>query len=137
MKRTQIGWVFLVVVPLILILVTFQNPDAKAWIIISAAAIVVLLLFYKLTIEVTDSYVKYSFGIGWIRGKYRLQDIVHCKPVTYTPMGWGIRWRPGVILFNVAGYKAIELKIKNKVRKVWIGTNCPQEIVAYIQKQIK
>ena len=60
-----------------------------------------------------------------------------CKPISYISLGWGIRLRPGVILFNVSGNKAIELEIKNKKRKIWIGTNCPEEIADFINSKRK
>ncbi len=90
-------------------------------------------MFYKLTILVTDDAVQFSLGIGIIKGKYNLSVINNCKPLSYIPFGWGIRLRPGVILFNVSGNKAIELEIKNKNRKIWIGTNKPEEISQYIK----
>lgn len=132
MKRTQFGWVFFGVIILIFGFVIYQNRNLNTLLILSALAIVLLLLFYKLTISITDQYVKFSMGIGIIKGKYKLSDINYCKPLSYIPFGWGIRLRPGVILFNVSGNKAIELEIKNKNRKIWIGTNEPEEISQYI-----
>lgn len=132
MKRTQFGWVFLGVIIFISGFIIYQNQELHTILILSALAAVLLLLFYKLTISITDEYVKFSLGIGIIHGKYKLSDIRNCKPLTYIPFGWGIRLRPGVILFNVSGNKAIELEIKNKSRKVWIGTNRPEEISQYI-----
>lgn len=132
MKRTQFGWVFLGVIVIIFGFIIYQNQEFKTILTLSALAIVLLLLFYKLTISVTDENVKFSLGVGIIKGKYKLSDINYCKPLSYIPFGWGIRLRPGVILFNVYGNKAIELEIKNKNRKVWIGTNKPEEISQYI-----
>ena len=117
MKRTQFGWVFFGVIFLIFGFVIYQNRNLNTLLILSALAIVLLLLFYKLTISITDQYVKFSMGIGIIKGKYKLSEINYCKPLSYIPFGWGIRLRPGVILFNVSGNKAIELEINNKNRK--------------------
>lgn len=132
MKKTQFGWIFLGVIILIFGFIIYQNRNLNTLLILSALAIVLLLLFYKLTISITDQDVKFSMGIGIIKGKYKLSDINYCKPLSYITFGWGIRLRPGVILFNVSGNKAIELEIKNKNRKIWIGTNKPEEISQYI-----
>lgn len=135
MKRTQFGWVFFLVIILIFGLVIYQNQEFKTILPLSMLSLVLLLLFYKLTISITDEEVKFSLGIGLIKGKYKLSDINYCKPLSYIPFGWGIRLRPGVILFNVSGNKAIELEIKNKNRKVWIGTNNPKEISQYVNSK--
>ena len=137
MERTQFGWIFFIVIVIIAGVVIYQNQNLQATIILLMICVILLLLFYKLTITVSEEYVKFSFGIGLIKGKYNLKDIARCQPIHYIPLGWGIRLRPGVILFNVSGNKAIELEIKNKNRKVWIGTNVPQEIADYINLLIR
>ncbi len=101
-----------------------------------AFLLIVLLLFYNLTITVDDHFVRFSFGIGIIRGKFALSEIEICRPKTYIALGWGIRLRPGVIIYNVSGNKAIELKIKGKKRYVWIGTNSPEELCGYIHQRM-
>ena len=132
MKKTQFGWIFLGVIILFFGFIIYQNRNVNTLLILSALAIVLLLLFYKLTISITDQDVKFSMGIGIIKGKYKFSDINYCKPLSNIPFGWGIRLRPGVILFIVSGNKAIELEIKDKNRKIWIGTNKPEEISQYI-----
>jgi len=136
MKKTQTGWVFFVVVAIIIGVVSFQSPDLSATIILYGVSILLLMLFYKLTITITDEFISFSFGIGLIQRKYRLEDVQSCKSKKYFPFGWGIRWRPGVIIYNVSGNKAIELSLKNKKRKVWIGTDDPEELADYINKKL-
>lgn len=133
MKKTQIGWPFILILSIIFVFVIYQNS-------ISATPapffiLIILLLFNSLTIRVTDKYVKFSFGIGLINGKYKLEDIEYCKPINYSALGWGIRLKQSAILYNVSGTKAIELSIKGKYRKVWIGTDDPDEIAEYINSK--
>ncbi len=134
MKKTQYGWVFLGIILPVSGIVIYQNQTLNTIIGVAAVAVLLLLLFYKLTISVTNEYVKFSMGIGIINGNYKLCDIKQCKSLSYIPFGWGIRLRPGAVLFNVSGNKAIELEIKGKARKVWIGINTPEEIVGYINE---
>lgn len=134
MKRTQFGWIFLGVIILVFGFIFYINQTLNTVLVLSALSLILFLLFYKLTIYVTDEYVKFSLGVGLIKGKYKLRDINYCKPLSYVPFGWGIRLRPGVILFNVSGSKAIELDIQNKNRKIWIGTDKPEKISKYINK---
>ncbi len=135
MKKTQLGSVFIVIILSVAVLVLYNDPDFRSNILTMAILAILLLMFYKLTIEVTDEVIKFSFGIGVIKGSYKLSEVKNCKSLKYTPLGWGIRYRPGVILYNVSGNKAIELEIKDKKRKVWIGTNSPDELVEYINSK--
>ena len=132
MKKTQYGWVFFIVLFAINGLAFYERQATKDILLVSTLSLVLLLLFFKLTFSVTDKYVKFSLGVGLIKGKYKFEDIISCKPLSYVPLGWGIRLKPGAILFNVSGNKAVELEVKNKKRKIWIGTNCPEELSKYI-----
>lgn len=132
MKTTQTAWAIIFIVIAINIMVFFGYKDPQGNLILGIISLVLILLFHSLTITVGNNYIKFSFGIGLIRGKYKLEDIKYCRPVHYFSMGWGIRFRPGIILYNVSGNKAIELSIRNKSRKVWIGTDKPEEISDYI-----
>lgn len=132
MVKTQYAWVFYIVAGFIIVLSAISKADPTASALLTAVMAFVLLLFYKLTIKVNYSYIAFSFGIGLIRRKYRLQDITSCRAVKYFPLGWGVRFRPGVTIYNVSGNKAIELKLKGKKRKIWIGTDNPEEISQYI-----
>ena len=136
MKKTQMGWVFIILIPLVAAFNLIYFPELLIAISIVTTLFIVLLLFYKLSVEVDNSHVRFSFGIGLIKGKYLLKDINYCKAIKYMPLGWGIRFRPGAILYNVSGNKAIELSVKNKKLKVWIGTNAPDELAAYISSKL-
>lgn len=135
MKQTQIGWVIILIIAIIDISILLSKTDPTS---VSGAIVItsiVLLLAYKLTIRVTDTHVKFSMGIGIIHGKYKLEDIVYCQPDSYFSMGWGIRLRPGGILYNVSGNKAIELSVRNKSGKIWLGTDHPEELADFINSQ--
>lgn len=136
MKRTQFAWVIIIVILAVSGLVLYKTPIQKGMLTVPIILGSLILLFYKLTITVTDEFVQFSFGIGLIYGKYKLTAIVACRPIKYLPLGWGIRLRPGVILYNVSGNKAIELELKNKKRKVWIGTVVPEELAEYINSRL-
>jgi hypothetical protein len=135
MKRTQIGWLIIAIIGIIDCLVLYENHNFSTIIITIGMSLLLILLFYKLTILIDDEFVRFSFGIGLIRGKFRLSTIEYCRPTQYFPLGWGIRIRPGVILFNVSGTKAIELSFRGKFRKIWIGTDYPDELSGYINSK--
>jgi len=87
-------------------------------------------LFHALTIEVTGSEVRWRFGPGWIRKRVALNMIVSAKPVRTNALeGWGIhpsrfRW-----LYNVSGFDAVAVKMKNG-RHFALGTDKPEALCA-------
>lgn len=137
MKSTQTAWAIIFIVIAINIMVFFGYKDSQGNLFLGIISLVLILLFHSLTISVDNNYIKFSFGIGLIRGIYKLEDINYCRPVHYFSMGWGIRFRPGIILYNVSGNKAIELSIRNKPRKIWIGTDQPEEVSDYINSVLR
>jgi hypothetical protein len=132
MKQTQFGWaIILIVVPLTLFITFFQNAGQNLWLLWGIMTIV-LLFFFRLTISVDDKYVRFYYGIGVIRGKFLISDIESCSPKMYVSLGWGIRFRPGIIIYNVSGNQAVELIVRGKANKIWLGTSNPVEIANYI-----
>ena len=94
-----------------------------------------LLLFYKLTITISDTHISFKFGIGIIHKSYQISEISSCKPVKNQFIyGWGIRKIGVGWLYNVSGLKAIELRFKDSSKVVRIGTSQPDEVVAVIKK---
>lgn len=137
MKTTQIGWVIIVTAIFVEALAIYQHAGGTTLIALSSGMILMVLLVGTLTIKVTDEFIGFSMGIGLIHGKYNYSDIEFCRPLSYIPLGWGIRFRPGAILFNVSGYKAVEIQRRNKFRKIWIGTSNPEEVVAKVYEMMK
>lgn len=137
MKHTQIGWTIIILFLLTdLIFVVVCEAGLLIIAAITGFFFIVSLLFYKLTLEVDDKFVKYSFGFGIIHGKFKLSDIKSCKEFRYFPLGWGIRVGPEGTLYNVTGRWAIELEFKNKTEKIYIGTSMPKEFTEYINSKL-
>lgn len=111
--HTQWGTVVIVSLGAALLLLTAlgmlfgANPVTWAVVIILA---LVLLLFYSLTIRVSGAMLEISFGIGLIRKRIPLQNIVQAFPVrNHWYYGWGIHYTSHGWLFNVSGLDAVEL----------------------------
>lgn len=100
--------------------------------------IICLLIFYKLTIYIDGTYIRFKLGIGLIAKKFLISDIQICKSVRNNPLsGIGIRKIPKGWLYNVSGLKSIELTFKNQKSIVRIGTNQPDEISEVINRMIR
>ncbi len=96
-----------------------------------------LLLFHSLTVTVTDMRLAWGFGPGVIKREIPLENISECKPVT-NPWyyGWGIHLTPRGWLYNVSGFDAVEVSLRDG-SVCRIGTDAPAELVAAIQQARK
>ena len=84
-----------------------------------------LVVFGKLTVEVTTDRVQVWFGPGLIRKGFQVTDIKEVKAVRNSwYYGWGIRLTPVGWMFNVAGLDAVELKMTSG-KRFRIGTDDP------------
>jgi len=93
-----------------------------------------ILLFWSLTVEVTADKLTVSFGPGVIRKSFQVEDIHNVRVVRNSWWyGWGIRLTPHGWLFNVSGFDAVELELKNN-RKFRIGTDDPQQLLTAIRR---
>ncbi|HVP58636.1 MAG TPA: hypothetical protein VMU02_11105 [bacterium] len=104
---------------------------------VGIAVLVILLvcgaLFWALTVEVTESDVVLTFGIGLIRKRFPLSSLVSARAVRNKwYFGWGIRLLDKGWLFNVSGLDAVEIETKDgSVHR--IGTDQPSELVRVIR----
>lgn len=142
---TQYGkLMFYIFIPVIIIsLLKFYthyhlgNTDFTPVIIITFILSAVLLLVYRLTITISEQYVSFKMGIGLIKKKYPISDIRSVENVKNNWLyGWGIRVIPGGWLFNVSGFKAIELRFHSSDKVIRIGTDKPEEVAEEIRRLI-
>ena len=91
-----------------------------------------LLLFYKLVVEIKDGFLKFRFGLGLIRKKIHLDDIISAKPVRNRWwFGWGIHCTGNGWLYNVSGLDAVEIQMQSG-KKMRIGTDQPKKLAEAI-----
>ncbi|MCF7974996.1 MAG: hypothetical protein K9N55_14360 [Phycisphaerae bacterium] len=95
-----------------------------------------LFLFHALTVTVSTDAIQLRFGIGLIRKRFavaQVQDAAVVRNRWY--YGWGIRLGPRGWIFNVSGFDAVEIRMKNN-RQYRIGTDDPEALLAAIQSAI-
>jgi hypothetical protein len=123
-EHSQIGHVIIwSLLAIILIasggLISHQAPP----LIVSIILLVCLVLFYKLRITIEEETLCASFGPGIIRKRVRLGEIVACEPVRIRWWyGWGIHLTPYGWLYNVSGFDAVAITLRNG-RKFALGTD--------------
>ena len=135
-----VSWVFFFGVLAVVMLVLGQKEAAIGLGVVTVMAAVILgivyALFHSLTVRVSRSDIALSFGVGLIRKQFSIGDISSASIVQNRwHNGFGIRKIRGGWLYNVSGFDAIEIQLKNE-RKYRIGTNQPKELLAAVESAI-
>ena len=98
--------------------------------------LVCLVLFYRLKITIDDDNLCASFGARVIRKTVRLAEIMRCEPIRIRWWyGWGIHLTPRGWLYNVSGFDAVAITLRNG-KKFALGTDDPQGLMAAIRDSI-
>ncbi len=139
-RHTQIGYLLIFALTLSLLTILFAmivDGFLPILLTIFFALLVCLTLFPSLTIEIDETKLIAKFGCGIINKKFILKDIESCHTVK-NPWyyGWGIHWTPYGWLYNVSGFLAVEIKMKNN-KKCRIGTDEPEKLERAITQAIK
>lgn len=134
-KHTQFGTltVLFILAGIFLMIVlgysTWWHPLA---LIILVVLLACLVLFYSLTAEIDQNHLIISFGIGIIRKRFKIRDVMNVYPVrNHWYYGWGIRMTPRGWLFNVSGLDAVEIEMSSG-KLYQIGTDQPKELAQTI-----
>ena len=105
-------------------------------IIMASVFVVCLFFFHSLTVTVSREYIVLRFGIGLIWKRFSVLEIQEATIVRNRwYYGWGIHMTPHGWLFNVSGFDAVEIQLKNG-RKYRIGTDKPVELLSAIKSVI-
>jgi hypothetical protein len=134
------SWVFFFGVLAVVMLALGQKEAAIGLGVIAVILGIILgivyALFHSLTVRVSGSEIALSFGVGLIRKQFPIGDISSASMVKnrwYN--GFGIRKIRGGWLYNVSGFDAIEIQLKNE-HKYRIGTNQPKELLSAVESAL-
>jgi hypothetical protein len=134
-RHTQVGWqVYLVTIPVALVLMFgLVTRDPQVFVVMVAILAAVFVCFGWLTIDINARRMLIKFGIGLVRRTLSLDTIRGFAPVR-NPWyyGWGIRFTPHGILYNVSGFQAVEILLDDG-RRVRVGTDEPDALVGALQ----
>ena len=92
-----------------------------------------LLMFYSLTVEISEEKLKFWFGIGIIQKTIALSEIQSVKEVK-NPWYyfWGVKSIPGGWFYAIAPGTAVEIELRDG-RIIQLGTNQPEKLNQAIQ----
>lgn len=144
-KEFQFGWIIFVFIVPVQVLITYfylngigDRPlETTGFLIINLIVILTYLLFYGMTTSVTSESIKVSFGIGIISKRIqltRIMNITNVKNPWY--YGWGIRFIPGGMLYNISGSDGVELKFTDTSRVLRIGSKDWRRLKLEIEKRL-
>jgi len=150
-KHTQIGYLMIAVTLAVLGLFAWAHITALAeppsynsgpnFAITATMALILFILasFVSLQVSIDEKYLRIKFGYGIYQKKFLLNEIVSAKTVkNHWYYGWGIRgwlW-PKMWIYNVSGFDAVEIKLKNG-KTYRIGTDEPKKLEQTILHSIK
>ena len=104
-----------------------------------AIILFILASFGSLQVIIDEECLRIKFGYGIYKKRFSLSDIRSAKTVkNHRYYGWGIRlwlW-PKMWIYNVSGFDAVEIKLKNG-KTYRIGTDEPEELEQTILHSIK
>ena len=141
-KHTQIGYLMLVVTLAVLVFFAWAYITARAeppsyysgtnFAVTAIMALIIFILasFVSLQVIIDEKYLRIKFGYSIYKKGFLLNDIVSAKTVrNHWYYGWGIRvwfW-PKMWVYNVSGFDAVEIKLKNG-KTYRIGTDEPKKL---------
>jgi len=150
-KHTQFSYLMLIVTLAVLLLFAWLYMTASAELVstdsgpnfaitsIMAFILFILASFVTLQVVIDGEYLRIRFGFGIFQKKFSLNDIMSAKTVkNHWYYGWGIRiwlW-PKMWIYNVSGFDAVEIKLKNG-KTYRIGTDEPEKLEQTILHSIK
>jgi hypothetical protein len=141
-RHIQIGYVTigaLGVACLLTIYRMFDRADGIAWhqVVTLVILLACLLTFSSMTIEIRDGILSWWFGFGLIRKSVPLVDLVQGSLVQIKWYhGWGIHLTSTGWLYNVSGFRAVELRRSNGI-SFQLGSDEPEVLLAAVMTQPK
>lgn len=150
-RHTQVGYLMIFVTLAVLALFSWLQITARAeppsydsganfaMTAIMALVLFILASFSTLTVAINGQFLKIRFGWGIFRKKFPLAEIAAVRKArNHWYYGWGIRrsfW-PRMWIFNVSGFDAVELAMKNgKIYR--IGTDEPDALCGALAGRIR
>jgi hypothetical protein len=118
--------------------VLFKTGFMLNLVVMGFFTVFIVASFTTLQVKINQKYLKIKFGYGIFSKRFTLAEIASAKVVKNNWwFGWGIRiwfW-PKMMIYNVSGYDAVEIKMKNG-KRYRIGTDEPQKLESALKRAI-
>ncbi len=144
-KEIQFGWlIFAFLLPALAIITYLFMNDAGSrplgmveYIVVCLVILIIYALFYRLTTTVSVDRIIVSFGVGLISKRIKINRIKTIS-VVQNPWyyGWGIRFIPNGMLYNMSGSDGVELTFIDTGRVIRIGSANAARLKEEISKRL-
>lgn len=133
-RHTQRGTVILVTLLLMTgVFIGLGLTVVRPLLFATALLVLTAWLFNSLTVEIAEGRLQWRFGPGIVGKSVSLDEISRVEPVrTNFIEGWGIHLSRFGWLYNVSGWDAVAITLKNGKRFA-LGTDEPQALAAAIE----
>ena len=144
-KKTQYGVLtYLMLLVMAFLTVSFILQTGKkpiplvAYLILMLVFIIIILLFYKLTIRIDNDKIEAIFGIGLLKKSIKLDDIQSIENYKIPwYVGIGIRLTSKGWLWNVSTGNAILIHNKTRSKTFLVGSKEVDKVINIINTQLK
>jgi hypothetical protein len=93
-------------------------------------------LFRSMTIEISDTEIVWYFGSGFPLKRMPLSEVVSAEPIrTSFWNGWGIHYTPRGWLYNVSGFGAVVVTLRNG-RRICLGSDEPEALAGKLTRPV-
>lgn len=117
--------------------IAFDAFHARPTSFVLAAVLGICAIFFSsLTIELSEGWLSWRFGPGWLGKRVAIAEIKNVI-VTKTRFlhGWGVHFTRNGWLYNVSGFDAVQITLKSG-RSFLLGTDEPEQLRSAIQRAI-
>jgi hypothetical protein len=142
-EHRQFGWTTIVAMLIAIAIVAAlggikMNGEASPWALILFFVLVMMSLFSSMTVRVTATQLVWWMGSLRGLGKAIPIDQIESAEAIRTSVleGWGIHLTWHGWLWNVSGFNAVEIKLKNGAHYS-VGTPDPKALTAAIKRARK
>lgn len=115
-RHTQYAYFFWAISSILLsvYISAWERTTIGSHIVIGAVLIVLVVLFFSLSICVSEDKLSWHFGPRFWKKELPIADIASCEVVRNNVlMGWGIRMLSDGWMYNVSGLLAVEIRLKS------------------------
>ena len=142
-RHRQVGLIFglvalaIIVFGLTLLGTVSSQAQQYSWAIIGVPLVIVfitLLLFSVLEISIDSQRLYWQFLPGFIKKSVLLADILEAKPTRSSFIyGWGIHYTNRGWLYNVSGFGAVHIRMRNG-KQFMLGSDEPAALAEAINR---